>query len=123
MQRLQHLSAPDAANLLNLGAPERLAVRDDRERLERRGRQALRASSKLRTLDCFGVLRTREDLESAGNFNKLYAMTIIVIMIAQLCEGFTDIALGSVGIDPHSFQIGQGDRMGARKERRLKQPG
>ena len=45
VQRLEHAAHVDAADLLDLGAADRLAVGDDRERLERGGRQALRRAA------------------------------------------------------------------------------
>src|SRR6185369_9814267 len=56
VQRLEHATHGDAANLFDLRAADRLAIRDDGERLERRGRQPLRAGSQLRALDRLRVL-------------------------------------------------------------------
>src|SRR5438105_1724681 len=48
MERLQHSADSDTTNLLDLGATDRLAIGNDRERLERGGGEPLRARRELR---------------------------------------------------------------------------
>ena len=83
--------AADAADLLDLRAADRLAVRDDRERLERRRRKPLRARRELRALDRFGVLGARQDLPSAADLDQLDAVPVVVVVLAQLVEGDSSV--------------------------------
>src|SRR5262245_26851313 len=76
VQRLEHAPHAHAANLLDLRAADRLAIRDDRERLERCGRQALRARRQLRALDRLRVFGAREDLPSPAHFHELDAVAL-----------------------------------------------
>jgi hypothetical protein len=63
----QHLAARDAADRLQVGAEDRLAVRDDRERLERRlGQPALLAHA-LEARDHRTERRKRHHLATAGD--------------------------------------------------------
>src|SRR5690348_10569423 len=48
VQRLEHTTHCDTADLLDLGTPDRLSVRDDRQRLERRRGEALGTRGQLR---------------------------------------------------------------------------
>ena len=54
-----------AANLLDLGAADRLSIRDDRQRLERRTGEPRRTRRELRPFDRLGVLGARQDLPAA----------------------------------------------------------
>src|SRR5689334_2735958 len=87
MQRLQHAADCDAANLFDFRSTDRLAIRDDRQRLEGGSRETLRTRGELRTLDRFGVLRSRENLPTAGDLLQLDPMTVDVIVFAQFVDG------------------------------------
>src|SRR5687768_11169472 len=86
VQRLEHTAYVYSADLLHLRAADRLAIGDDRERLERGGRQALRTGRQLRALDRFGVLRASEDLPAAADLGELHAMSLDVVVLADLVE-------------------------------------
>jgi hypothetical protein len=61
-QRLEHAAHGHAADLLDLRAPDRLAVGDDGERLERRGVSRCGRWAELGALDGLGVLGARQQL-------------------------------------------------------------
>src|SRR5579862_3617376 len=65
-QRLEHAAHRHTANFLDVGARDGLAVRDDRQRLERRRGEALRPGRQLGTLDGLRELRAREYLPAAA---------------------------------------------------------
>src|SRR5690242_3716859 len=71
VERFENRARTHTTDLLYLGASDRLSVGDDRERLERGGRQPLRASGELGALDRFGVFRPRQNLPAAGDFDEL----------------------------------------------------
>ena len=83
---LSTLPTDDAADLLDLGAADRLTVGDDRERLERRGGEPRRPRRELRALDRLGVLGAREDLPAAADLDELDAVAVDVVVLAQLVE-------------------------------------
>src|SRR5690349_3220764 len=78
VQRLEHTAHRDSTNLLDLGAADRLTIRDTRQRLERGCREALRTRRELRTLDHLGVFGARENLPSPADLHELHAMAIDV---------------------------------------------
>src|SRR5688572_19908600 len=119
VQRLEDAANGDPANLLDLGASNRLTVRDDRERLERRRRQSLRARGQLRALDRLGVLDAREDLPPSGKLRELDAMTVGLVVLAQLVQRLLDDGGRRLGIQ--GGQLVGRNRARARKERGLKQ--
>src|SRR5215213_1476162 len=86
MQRFEHLTGADSANLLNFGSSDWLSVCDYREGLECRSREPLWASRKLSALDDFSELGTREDLPSAGDFHQLHTMPVFVVVQADFLE-------------------------------------
>ena len=85
-QRLEHTAHGDAADLLDLGAADRLAIRDDGERLERRAGEPRRAHRELRALDRLGVLGAREDLPAAADLDEFDAVPVVVVVLAQFVE-------------------------------------
>src|SRR6185295_2956300 len=66
-ERAQHFAGRDAADALDVGAQHRLAVRDDRQRLERRGREPRRLDLPADARDERRELRARAELEAAGD--------------------------------------------------------
>ena len=86
VQRLEHAADRDAANLLDLGAADRLTIRDDRERLERGAGQSRRTRRELRALDRFGVFGARQDLPAAADLDELDAVSVDVVVLAQFVE-------------------------------------
>src|SRR2546423_698661 len=119
MERLQHSADSDTTNLLDLGATDRLAIGNDRERLERGGGEPLRARRELRALDCFGVLGARENLPAASDFLQLDTVAVDVIVLTQLVDGRGEGSGRVVGRQRR--QLLGGYRTRAREERGLKQ--
>jgi len=119
VQRLQHAADRDATNLLDLGATDRLAIRDDGERLQRGRGQALRASGQLRTFDRFGVFGTRQDLPATGDLLQLDTVSLDVVVLAQFIDGGGERRRRLVRRQRREFFGGDGAR--AREQRGLKQ--
>jgi hypothetical protein len=120
-QRLEDRACPHSSYLLNLRSPDRLSVRDYRERLERRCGKALWACRQLSALDRFGVFGARKDLPATRNFDQLDAMTVGVVVVSQLIERRVERGLAIVGVSSHEAQRVDRNRNGAREERRFKQ--
>ena len=72
-QRVEHARRVDAADLGDLGRRHRLAVGDDRQRLERRHRQLLRRALVEQAPHVLVQLGPRDDLVAAGDFDQLQA--------------------------------------------------
>src|SRR5262249_3160369 len=71
-QELEHRAAIDAANVVDLGTRDRLAIREDRERLHLRAREAHRFL--LREIAAERPeLRVRSEEPTAGDFVELHA--------------------------------------------------
>ena len=120
-QRLEHAPHSHASDLFDLGPPDRLAIRDDGERLERRTRQTVWASRKLCALDGFGVFRSREDLPAAADVDQFDAVTGRVVGLAQLIECGLQRRWRCIRIE--CGKLVERDRASAREERGFKQPG
>jgi len=86
VKRLEYRPGANASDLLDLRATNRLPVRDDGERLECRRRKTLGPRGQLGTLDGFGVLGPGKDLPAATDFYQLDAVTIHLVMLAQLFQ-------------------------------------
>src|SRR5688500_1232392 len=86
VDRLENAADGDAADLLDLGAADRLPVGDDRQRLERGRRETLRARRELGALDRLGVLRARQDLPALADLHELDAVTIDLVVLADLVD-------------------------------------
>ena len=84
-KRLEHTSDGNAADLFDLGSPDGLSIRDDRERLERRTGQPMWASRE-RTRSIASVLGARENPPPAPDFNELDAVAGGVVPHAQPIE-------------------------------------
>src|SRR2546423_3656375 len=82
VQRFEDCTGTNTTNFLDLRASDRLAVGDDRQRLERGSRQPLWPGGKLSALDGLSVLRARQYLPAAGDFDELDTVTIVVVMRA-----------------------------------------
>src|SRR5439155_11833864 len=68
-QLVQHGAGVDAADFIDLEASHRLPIGDDRERFERRRRQATRPQRKLCALYGLGVLTAGEQLPTLRNLD------------------------------------------------------
>src|SRR6185503_6608289 len=86
VQGFQDRSGADAANFLDLRSADRLTIGDDGEGFQRRGGETLRARGELSPLDRLGVLGPRQDLPATGYLDQLHAVTVVVVMEAQLLE-------------------------------------
>src|SRR5256885_16477584 len=80
VQRFEDRTGADTANLFDLSASDGLAVGDDRQRLERCGRQPLWARGELNALDRFRVFWPRQNLPATGDFNELHTVPVAVVM-------------------------------------------
>ena len=89
-QELQHGAAVDAAHVVDLGTRDRLPVRDDRERLDLRAREAhgllLREVADERR-----VLRARAEDPAAGHLVEVHAARRVVVL--QLGEELLHLLL------------------------------
>jgi len=65
----------NTANIFYFGAPDRLAICDNRERLEGSVAEPLRTSGYLRAFDGFAELRACEDLPTIADFHEFNTMT------------------------------------------------
>src|SRR5258708_2394655 len=83
-QRFENRACIDAADVRNFGAADRLAVRNDRERLERRAREPLRPDRHARALDRLRVFGAREDLPSSALLHELDAVLALLEHRARL---------------------------------------
>ena len=118
---LQHASHTYAADLLDLSSPDRLAIRDDGQGLQRGTGEPVRTSRKLRTLDRLRVLGASEDLPASTHFHELDAVSGRVIRLAQLVERRLQRRGRHVRVECSELVERNGAR--AREERRFKQPG
>src|SRR5438067_3161561 len=119
VERLEHATDRHATNLLDLGATDRLTVCNNGECLERGRGETLRARRELRPLDCFGVFGARENLPTTGDLLQLDAVTVDVVMLAQLIDRRGDRR--GRGFGRECRELFTGYRASAREERRLKQ--
>ncbi len=71
LQRLDDTGRADPADVLDLDASDRLAVRDDGEGLERRAREPRRARHVVETLQIWGKLGARQDLIPLRDLHQL----------------------------------------------------
>src|SRR4051812_27528816 len=81
VERLENRARADAADLLYLGSPDGLPVRDDCQCFEGGGRETLGTRGKLSALDRFRILRPREDLPTASDFDQLDAVAVGVVVV------------------------------------------
>jgi hypothetical protein len=86
MERLKYRSRAYASNLFDFSTPDRLAISNDRERLESGSGQPGRTRRQLGALDSFGVLRASKNLPAAARVDELNPMSFAVIVEAQLVE-------------------------------------
>ena len=86
VKRLQHAANADAANLFDFGAADRLSIRDDRECLEGGCGESLWARRELRAFDGFRVFGAREYLPATADFLQLDAVSVYVVMLAELVD-------------------------------------
>jgi hypothetical protein len=78
-QDLDHVIHIHAAHRLDVRTRDRLAIRDDGQRLERGSGQSLRTHGNLGALDGFGEFGAREDLPAASLLDQFDAMSIDAI--------------------------------------------
>ena len=83
MQQLQRRRRIDAANVVDLGPRDRLAIRDDRERLELRARQAHRPARD-QLLHPRRELRPRAELIAARDL--LQDQAAVAVILGELRE-------------------------------------
>ena len=67
LERPQHAGRADAADLLDLRPADRLAVRDDREHLQGRAREATALRHGVEPLEHTRILRAGQELVAAGD--------------------------------------------------------
>ncbi len=91
-QLVHHGARIDTADLVHFQASDGLSVRDDRQRLQRGGRQPARPQRELRALDRLGILAPREELPSLRDLNQFDAV-VLLIVLAYLVERGSDIPL------------------------------
>src|SRR5688572_1853315 len=84
LQRLEDRAAVHAADFLDLGAPDRLPVGDDGQRLERGPREAMWPGGQLRPLDGVRVFRARQDLPPFAQFHELDPVAIGLVRVPDL---------------------------------------
>src|SRR5206468_7093818 len=115
MERLEHAADRDAANLLDLGATDRLAVGDQRERLQRGSAQPCRPRGELRALDRLGVLGAREDLPPTADLHELDAVTVDVVVLAELVERGGERRLRGLRVEGRELLAREGASAGERR--------
>src|SRR5664279_4728217 len=118
-QRAQHPAHGDAANLLDLGSSNRLAIGDDRERLERGRGEARGTRCELRALDRLGVLGARQNLPAAAELDELDAVALGVVSLTHLVERAGELVGARGGVE--CCELARGEWASAREERGLKQ--
>lgn len=121
VQRFQNRPGADASYFFDFRSLDRLPVRNDRERLQRRRGETLRPASKLGTLDRLRVLRARQNLPAPRYFDELYAVAIFFIVRAKLGQSFVYRGIAVFGVRANRAQVGEGHWHRAREERGLKQ--
>lgn len=121
VQRLEHLAAPNAADVLDLGTSDWLAIGNDGQSFEGRRRKPLRSRGELRALDRLGELGSRQYLPATCNFDELDSVAVVVVVTLQLLERGNDVVGRCLAIGGHRLQVGDGNWVGAREERRFKQ--
>src|SRR5688572_1015854 len=119
VQRLEHATDVDAANVLDLRASDGLPIRDERQGLQRGGRQPLRTRGELGALDRFRVLGARENLPAAPDLDELDAVPFGVVMQSNLVERGTQRRGRRLRVE--RAELVQRDWSRAREERGLKQ--
>src|SRR3982750_4859580 len=119
VQRLEDAADRDPANLLDLGAPDRLTVGDEPKRLQRGGAQPCWPRRELCALDRLGVLRAREDLPPAADLDQLDSVAVDVVVLTQLVERGRERGLRRVRIECRELLAR--NRASAGEQRRFKQ--
>ena len=99
VQRFQHAANGDAANLFDVGTPDRLAIGNDGQRLQGGGGETLWPRRQLGALDGLGVLGARKELPATGNLLKLHAVPIDVVMLAKLVDRRVQRGRRGLGIE------------------------
>ena len=115
MQRLEeapHVHTPD---LLDFRAADGLPVRDDREGLEGRGREAVGPHGKLGALDGLGVLGPRQQLKALAELDELDSMSVHIVRLAQLIQSGAHGRRRRLGIERREFLDGNGARAGEQR--------
>ena len=87
-QQLEHRAAVHAADVVHLGPRDRLPIRDDRERLDLRTREAHRLLARHVSHER-RVHGARAEDPAAGDLVELYAATLV--LFAQLLEHLRDL--------------------------------
>src|SRR5690606_479389 len=83
LQRSQDARGADAPDLLDLGPPDRLPVRDDRQDLERRGRELRRTDDRVEPLEVRRVLRARQELVATRDVVDLEGVSPLLVLLPQ----------------------------------------
>ena len=121
VERFEDRSRADAPYLFDLGSADWLPIGNYCQSLQCGCRQTLWPRRELSPLDRFGVLRTRQNLPSSRDFDELYAMTVRIVVDAQLLECRLERRFAFVGVSGDRAQIVDSDRSSAREERCFKQ--
>jgi hypothetical protein len=119
LQRLEHAARADATDLLDLRPPDRLPVRDDRQRLERGGGEAGGVRHGVEALQHRRELRPRQQLVAAGDLRDIEGAALPGVLVPELRDRGLDLLLVQRLV--RTGQLRGGERDVAREEQRLDQ--